>query len=264
MPDVVRILFKEHAILLNCPRKSLVVSDIHLGYEVELIKRGVNVPERASTLAQELTSLGRKVDARSLYVLGDVKHKIATASNYDLFQITRFFEKLGEWFDRIEVTLGNHDGGLRKLLPPKVIVKGSRGTIVRCDGESVCLLHGHAFPLPESVSSTYIITGHGHYVIELRDSLGLKLSEPVWIVGEIDRKTFSERFRGNMVESGVQGENIRLIVLPPFNRIVGGISVDRAAEGSTILKYMVTDRTKLFLDDGTYLTKLSNLLSGVR
>jgi len=259
MPNNVRVLFQDHAILLNCEMKTLVVSDIHLGYEVELIRKGVSVPHRASVLANELTNLGKRLNTKSLYILGDIKHKIATASNYDLFQITQFFEKLGGWFEKVEVTLGNHDGGIKRLLPSNISVYGSRGTIVECNKNIISLLHGHAFPPPESVNSNYIITGHGHYMIELRDSLGLKFSEPVWIIGEIDRKEFFKKFYKSKIRKDSFEENIRFIVLPPFNRIVGGISVDKAVEGSGILKYMVAERTKLFLDDGTYLTTFSNL-----
>lgn len=260
MSNNVRVLFKDHAILLNCKRRTLVVSDIHLGYEVELIRKGVSVPQRTSVLAHDLTDLGKRLNAKSLYVLGDVKHKIATASNYDLFQITQFFEKLREWFEKIEVTLGNHDGGLKKLLPSNISVFGSRGTIIECNGNMISLFHGHAFPSPESVNSNYIITGHGHYMIELRDSIGLKFSEPVWIIGEIDRKELFKKFYKRKIRDEAFKDNIRFIVLPPFNRIVGGISVDKAVEGSGILKYMIAEKTKLFLDDGTYLTKFSNLV----
>ncbi|MEM2153949.1 MAG: metallophosphoesterase [Nitrososphaeria archaeon] len=255
-----KILFKEHAVLLNCERKILVISDIHLGYEVELIKKGANVPERAPILAQEIISLGKKTNARTIYILGDVKHKIATASNFDLYQITLFFEKLKKWFNKVNVTLGNHDGGLKKLLPSNVTLIGSRGTIIKCDNEYYSLFHGHAFPHPESVNSEYMITGHGHYLIELKDTIGLKFAEPVWVVGEIDRKKFLKIFQKSKVIGTISKENIKFIVLPPYNRIVGGISVDKAIKNSIISKYMIKEKTKLFLDDGTYLTTFSNLI----
>lgn len=260
MSDV-KILFKEHAILLNCRSKILIVADIHLGYEVELIKKGVNVPQRAPILAQELITLGKKMKTKSLYILGDVKHKIATASNYDLYQITSFFEKLREWFNEVNVTLGNHDGGLKRLLPSNVAFTGSRGTIIKCNSEIISLFHGHAFPHPESVDSRYIITGHGHYRVQLKDTFGLKFTEPVWIVGEMDREKFLKIFPKKEIKEKIFKENIKFIILPPFNRIVGGISVEKAVENSTILKYMIKENTKLFLDDGTYLTSFSNLIN---
>ncbi|MEM0053187.1 MAG: metallophosphoesterase [Nitrososphaeria archaeon] len=255
-----KILFKEHAVLLNCERKILVISDIHLGYEVELIRKGVNVPERAPVLAQEIINLGEKTNTKTLYILGDVKHKIATASNFDLYQITLFFEKLKKWFNEVNVTLGNHDGGLKKLLPSNVTLIGSRGTIIKCHNENYSLFHGHAFPCPESANSEYMIIGHGHYLIELKDTIGLKFSEPVWIVGEINRKKFLKNFQKNKVIGTISKKNIKFIVLPPFNRIVGGISVDKAVKNSIILKYMMKEKTKLFLEDGTYLTTFSNLI----
>ncbi len=253
-------MFKEHAVLLNCKRKILVISDIHLGYEVELIKKGANVPERASILAQEIINLGKKTNTKTLYILGDVKHKIATASNFDLYQITVFFEKLKKWFSEVNVTLGNHDGGLKKLLPSNVTLTGSRGAIIKCKYGDISLFHGHAFPQPESIHSKYMITGHGHYLIELKDTTGLKLTEPVWIVGEIDREKFSKIFLKNKFKGNVSKENIKFVITPPFNRIVGGISVNKAVENSIILRYMIDEKTKLFLEDGTYLTTFSSIV----
>lgn len=252
-------MFKEHVILLNCKRKILVISDIHLGYEVELIKKGVNVPERAPILAQEIINLGKKANTKTLYILGDVKHKIVTASNFDLYQITVFFEKLKKWFNEVNVTLGNHDGGLKKLLPSNVTLTGSRGTRIKCENGDISLFHGHAFPQPESVHSKYMITGHGHYLIKLKDATGLKFTEPVWIVGEIDREKFFKIFLKNKFKETISKENIKFIILPPFNRIVGGIPVNKAVENSIILKYMIDEKTRLFLEDGTYLTTFSSL-----
>jgi metallophosphoesterase superfamily enzyme len=255
------VLFEDSAVLLNCKSRGLAVSDIHIGYEIELVKKGISLPQRTSALADRLVEIGKRHRARSLFILGDVKHKIAWASSFDFFQVTTFFNRLNEWFKHVVVTLGNHDGGIRNLLPDNVEVVTSRGTYVKCKESTFTLLHGNAWPRPESLQTSYIITGHGHYMIELRDSIGLRLFEPVWLIGEIDRLRYAEACSNNKQGLRIPKGNIKLIVLPAFNSIVGGIPVNKAVKrhSNPIMRYLIEEKTKLYLMDGTYLTTLSRI-----
>jgi metallophosphoesterase superfamily enzyme len=256
-----KILFEDSAILFNCKRRGLIVSDIHIGYEIELVKKGISLPPRTSAMAERLVEIGKKHRAKSLFILGDVKHKVAWASSFDFFQVTTFFNRLNEWFRHIVVTLGNHDGGIKNLLPNDVEVVNSRGTCIKCKNSTFTLLHGNAWPKPESLHTSYIITGHGHYMIELRDSIGLRMFEPIWLMGEIDRSRYAEVFMNYKQGLHIPKENIKLIVLPTFNKIVGGIPVNKAVQrhSNPIMKYLKEEKTKLYLMDGTYLTTLSQI-----
>ena len=256
-----RILFEDSAILLNCKRRGLVVSDIHIGYELELVKKGISLPQRTSAMADRLVKIGKKHRADELFILGDVKHKVAWASSFDFFQVTTFFNRLNEWFKHIVVTLGNHDGGIKNVLPTNVEVVTSRGTCIKCKNSTFTLLHGNAWPRPESLGASHIITGHGHYMIELRDSIGLRLFEPVWLVGEMDRSRYAEEYVKQKLDIHIPKGNIKLIILPAFNKIVGGIPINRAVKkrSSPIMRYLIEEKTKLYLMDGTYLATLSRI-----
>ncbi|MEM3404159.1 MAG: metallophosphoesterase [Nitrososphaeria archaeon] len=255
-----KILFEDSAVLLNCDRKALVVSDIHLGYELELAKKGISLPQRASIIADRLIDLGKKHGARMLYILGDVKHKVAWASPADWFQVTTFFNRLQTWFEDMVVTLGNHDGGIRNLIPHNVRVVGSRGFTIKCKSSLITLLHGNAWPESESVRSSYIITGHGHYRVELRDDAGLRLIEPIWLIGTLDRKRYAEE-RKYGLNTKTLDKDLMLVVLPAFNRIVGGIAVNRLGEKkpSPMIRYLLEDKTQLYLMDGTFVATLSKI-----
>ncbi len=255
-----KVLFEDSAVLLDCDRRSLVVSDIHLGYELELAKKGISLPQRASSIANRLIDLGNKHEAKGLYILGDVKHKVAWASPADWFQVTTFFNRLQAWFEDIVVTLGNHDGGIRSLIPASVTMVGTRGTTIQCRNDTITLLHGNAWPGPESVRSSYVITGHGHYMIELKDSAGLRLLEPIWLIGVLDKQRYMQDRGDNLVSKG-QDKDMILIILPAFNKIVGGISVNRTEtrHPSPMIKYLIEERTQLYLTDGTFLTTLSKI-----
>ncbi|MGQ9782186.1 MAG: metallophosphoesterase [Nitrososphaeria archaeon] len=256
-----KILFEDAAILLDCDRRALVVSDIHLGYELELAKKGVSLPQRATIISGKLIDLGKKHHTRWLYILGDVKHKVAWASQADWFQVTTFFNKLQTWFKDIVITLGNHDGGIRDLVPHNVQVVGSRGTTVQCKDNAVTLLHGNAWPRPESIKSSYIVTGHGHYMIELKDDSGLRLIEPVWVIGALDREKYTKERKYDLDAKSLERE-LTLVVLPAFNRIVGGIAVNRMGrrKPSPMMKYLIEDRTQLYLMDGTFISTLSKIM----
>ena len=258
-----RILFEDSALLLTCKRRVLIVSDIHIGYELELIKKGISLPQRTSAMAERLVEVGKRYQANDLFILGDVKHKVAWASSFDFFQVTSFFNKLNEWFKHVVVTLGNHDGGIKNLLPTNVEVVSSKGICLKCNDNVFTLLHGNAWPRPESLGTSYIVTGHGHYMIELRDSIGLKLFEPVWVVGELNRERYAEEFTESKSNIHIPKENIKLIILPAFNKIVGGIPINRALTRHTspIIRYLIEEKTKLYLTDGTYLTTLSKIKS---
>lgn len=257
----VTLLFEDSAVLLTCEKRILVVSDIHLGYEIELAKKGISLPKRASTMAEKLIKIGQEHKADSLFILGDIKHKVAWASTSDWMQVRTFFNKLRDRFEDITVTLGNHDGGIENLLPPTIKVRDSKGIILGCNNRTYALLHGHAWPRPESVYASCIIIGHGHYMIELKDSLGLKLFEPIWLIGKINRNKYMEEFPSQKPTYGQQKGNIEIIVLPAFNRIVGGIPINKAErkQRGPLAKYLVEEETKLYLMDGTYMTTLSEI-----
>jgi len=260
-----KILFEDAAILLDCDKRALVVSDIHLGYELELAKKGINLPQRATAIADRLIDLGKKHEARMLYILGDVKHKVAWASTADWFQVTTFFNRLQAWFEELVVTLGNHDGGIRNLVPSNVRVVGSKGATIKCKDDTITLLHGNAWPGPESVRSSYIITGHGHYRVELKDDSGLRLIEPIWLIGVLDRKRYAEERKYDL-DVKASERDLTLVVLPAFNRIVGGIAVNKLGRRrpSPMMRYLIDDRTQLYLMDGTFIATLPKIMDMLR
>lgn len=257
----VEVLFEDSAVLLTCEKRILVVSDIHLGYEIELAKKGLSLPKRALIIAEKLNKIGREHKVDNLLILGDIKHKVAWASFSDSMQVRTFFNKLQDQFKDIMITLGNHDGGIKSLLPSTVKVAGSKGVILGYGNKSYALLHGHAWPKPESINASCIIIGHGHYMIELKDSLGLRLFEPVWLIGKINRNKYLDEYPMQKSNCKRYAGNIEIIILPAFNRIVGGIPINKVGkkQKSPLFKYLAEEETKLYLMDGTYLTTLSGI-----
>ena len=64
---------------INRNGKTLVVADLHIGWEVPLAKEGVHVPSQTAKLQERLLQIVKKVKPRAILFLGDVKHTIAKA-----------------------------------------------------------------------------------------------------------------------------------------------------------------------------------------
>jgi metallophosphoesterase superfamily enzyme len=71
-----RLVDNQPALLLGEDVRTLVVADLHLGFEEELRGKGIRVPLQSHRLVDELCALGRGTGARRLVVVGDFKHNV--------------------------------------------------------------------------------------------------------------------------------------------------------------------------------------------
>jgi metallophosphoesterase superfamily enzyme len=149
----------------------------------------------------------------------------------------------------VEVLPGNHDGGIRRILPGDVRVGSSRGTAV---GE-VGLFHGHAWPSKEVMNTKIAIMGHDHPTIKFVDKLGMKASKRCWVRSNCRRK--SDRYEKLPRE---------LVVMPAFNDFCGGTPInDRKSKllGPVLSnEFIVLSKSKIHLLDGTFLGVRSDLM----
>lgn len=200
----------------------LAASELHIGYEGELARRGAYLLSRTRTLAARLNALGRASRASRLVLLGDVKHRIAHVSPQEARDVPAFFEAL-DAFDHVDVALGNHDVGLRDLVPttrfPRVKIHPASGFLLRGDKERVACLHGHAWPRPGLLSADVVLVGHTHAAVALVDEQGQARTEWVWLRGRLDAAAVKKRFG--------RSSRARVIVFPPFNPLLGGAAVNR-------------------------------------
>ncbi len=94
---------------------SLIVADIHLGYERELWREGIYVPEQTERIAGEITELVEKTGAREVILNGDVKHTIGYMTDFERRAVEKLLDSLEE-VARVTVIRGNHDGGLEEVV----------------------------------------------------------------------------------------------------------------------------------------------------
>ena len=118
-------------------------------------------------------------------MLGDVKHSIGKVEDIDWNVLPWFFETLLDVFASVEVVPGNHDGGIRSLLPSRVKLHPSDGMVIGTE-EKVGVTHGHSWPSREVISCGKMVMGHSHFRYEMRDRFGARSKEAVWLFAKYD------------------------------------------------------------------------------
>lgn len=207
----------------------ILVADLHVGYEMELAAQGFYVPDQSEKILEKLLSLGR---ADGLFIAGDLKHSVAFTG----VGVRRFLEEVSRRFRRVEIVLGNHDGGLHRLAGEKVVIHGARGAPLG----DVWVFHGHAYPSEESSSYDFGIMGHVHPSVMIR-GLG---RVPVWVVGD----------------SVCENLPRTIILIPAFNELIGyGDVLNPGDYGPIFPRCLDPESTDVLTLEGDYLGTLSFL-----
>lgn len=223
----------------------LVASELHIGLESELSRRGAFLRSRTQKLADHLLDLLVSSRTRRLVLLGDVKHRIGASSAQERRDVPAFFARFSH-LDEVRVALGNHDAGLKSLLPPRrfpnVTLHRATGFLVRGDDAAFACLHGHAWPGPGLLRATQFLVGHTHAAAALVDENGKSTTEWAWLRGRLDPAAVQTRY-GRRAETPV-------IVFPPFNPLCGGVPVNRDGLLGPFSRLVDLRSAHLYLLDG--------------
>lgn len=264
------------AILIKDREKNLVISDLHLGFESELVNMGINLPSQTHKIESNLTRLLEETRPNRLIILGDLKHGIPTISLLERIDLPAFFEKIAEKIP-IELILGNHDGGISRFVKRGVTIRSSRGLLIE-GKERIGLFHGHTWPAPKLFAARYWIVGHTHPAVQFRGLFGFRTIKPVWLRIRIDCEEMAKGFlkhRGIEIEGdgarktlsrrfGVKVECANMIVMPAFNDMLGGLALNAITPEELLGPILRSpgvdlDTSEVFLTDGTFLGELREL-----
>ncbi len=240
----------DYPALFISDKKILVIADLHLGLEHQLYLEGIIIPPQAEKFRKTISFLIKTTKAKTLLVLGDVKHKVPGISLREMKEIPKLFSYLVKKVKVICVR-GNHDDNIENLLPEGIEVYSSRGFKL----EEYGFFHGHAWPSKELMKCNFLFTAHIHPLIEFKDSFGYRIVEQVWVKTRINRVMVKKRYK--IKNAG----RLEVIILPSFNKLVGGLILNKMGENQLarplISKNFIDLRkSKLYLLDGTFLEKL--------
>ncbi|MEM5878893.1 MAG: metallophosphoesterase [Candidatus Aenigmatarchaeota archaeon] len=231
--------------------KALVIAELHLGLEHDLFKKGITIPPQREKFQERLNELSKITRAKTLIILGDIKHKVPGMSIREERELPKFLDWLKENF-KVILVKGNHDDGIEEIVPKGIKVYGSRGfKLGKCG-----FFHGHAWPSKRLLECDHLFLAHLHPAIEFKDKFGFRNIEQVWVKGKIDLKKAREKYK--VKKTG----KMNVIIMPTFNQLLGSISIRKllkSEEPGIIGKLIDTENSKIYLLDGSFLGYLKDL-----
>jgi hypothetical protein len=198
-----KIVPSKPVLILEGNSKSLIVSDLHIGFENNLETNGIFIGKNTTTdeTIEELGSIIDSEKADSLILLGDVKASINLITKSEWNDIPKFLKKMNDKIDTILIP-GNHDANIVKLVPEGIILGGSYGMVI----ENVLLTHGHIIPSENFSHVDKIIMGHVHPVFFQEDSI--LNGQRVWV---------SIKTKKQKIFPSAVGE-LEITIVPSFNK----------------------------------------------
>ena len=197
-----RIIPSQPALILEDEQKFLIVTDLHIGFEIRMISNDINV--RPEDMIHEIhSSLDLLIESEkpdTLILLGDIKSGIDSISKIEWQTVPMFFE-IGRRINTIVIP-GNHDGNLSRLVPDYITMAGPSGLAI---GDTL-LTHGHVMPSENFAQINRIVMGHLHPVYFQEGSVldGQRL----WVSIKAEKSKIFPSSKGKM----------EIIIVPSFNK----------------------------------------------
>jgi putative SbcD/Mre11-related phosphoesterase len=186
-------------------KKFLVISDLHIGSEIDLIKKGINInsSQISQDVLKEIKDLKNTHSFNGIIILGDLKSSITHINKNEWDTIPSFLKQLSIDMEEVFLIPGNHDANINLLVPESVIVCNTSGLVI----EDTLLIHGHTIPEKTKFNIKKIIMGHVHPIFINPNSVihGKRL----WIYLKVKKEAIF----------GLQTKGIiEVIIVPTFNK----------------------------------------------
>ena len=200
---VTKIVPSKPALVIEGQNKSLVVTDLHIGFESKLASNNIFVGKNTSIneTISDLETIIDSIKPNSLILLGDIKSSIKSISKNEWEDVPLFFEKIKNKVETILIP-GNHDANIGKLVPDGITLLSSTGLV----SENILLTHGHTLPSENFSHVDKIIMGHVHPVFFQEESV--LNGQRVWISIRTDKQMLFPSTKGDL----------EIIVVPSFNK----------------------------------------------
>ena len=192
---------------------SLVISDLHLGYEEVLEKQGISLPQsQYPKMRKEIERMVKETNPRKLIINGDIKHEFSGAQRQEWNEITDLISYLKDAKTEMVAIRGNHDNYIIPILKKNGVEL--RDSYLE---QGYCFTHGHS---EITTDAETIIIGNDHPAISFRDELGVKLKFKCLLDGNVGGK--------------------RVIVLPAFSPLMPGSEINRMANNDFLSPLLKT------------------------
>jgi len=185
--------------LFHLESRTLIISDLQIGLEEQLNKRGVLLPRfQFKDMMNQLENIFEKVTPDTIVIAGDFKHEFGTISSEEWRNILKSIDYMQKHCKRLVLVKGNHDTQLGPILKKRgleMVEQFITGSLLIC--------HGHELPeMPEGIKT--VVIGHEHPALGLTDDLR--------------KEKFKCFLKGPW-------KNYDLIILPSFSPLTEGTDV---------------------------------------
>ena len=243
-----KIVPRYPALMIEGTKKSLVITDLHLGFESNLSLNNVFLGKNKTVIeiTKEIEKMIKKTKPDSLILLGDVKSGIRSITKTEWETVPIFFESIVKLIDTVLVP-GNHDANIEKLIPNGITLASSKGIII----DDILLTHGHTMPSENFSQINTIVMGHIHPVFFQEESL--INGKRVWVSIKCEKQKIFVSKSGEL----------ELIILPSFNKYFHTAQKKYYKKSiSPIIEKMNVIQAKIVTLDGTIIGN-EQLLSAV-
>ncbi len=217
-----------HTALWLSQEKTLIINDLHLGYEEALQRKGILVPKfQLPEIIKEMKLILEKVapsentpeKASSLTIIinGDLKHEFGTVLKQEWKEVLEFLDFVGGFCKNIVIIRGNHDPLLRFITEKRGVQVVTEYSV----GDTL-IVHGDVLVKINKKGIKRIIIGHEHPAITLKK--GSKREKYKCFL----RGKWKEAGKGlgELVEGVVGREKWKeVIAVPSFNPLLEGTDV---------------------------------------
>lgn len=213
--------------------KTLIISDIHIGYEESLNRQGILVPrvffkETMKRLAKSIDAIKnteiknkkpehKKFDA--VILNGDLKDEFGRISETEWRHALRFFDYLATITKRIVIVKGNHDVAIGPLArkrnieladfyffeikrPPLKDIHYKKFKNNSIEPLKILVIHGDSLPSKSCLKKAdLIIIGHVHPAVQIRDAVRAETFK-CYLVGRFRNKTLIVQPSANVATEG--------------------------------------------------------------
>lgn len=209
-------------------KNSLIIADVHIGYEEALNKQGIFVPrfqfgDFVKRIESIFLKLGKKIER--VIINGDIKHEFGIVSEQEWRQTLRFIDQLLKHCNEVVLIKGNHD----KIIGP---IAGKRNLKVveqLIIGKTI-IIHGDK--IPKKINNIdRVIIAHEHPAISIKEG----------VRAELFKCFLKGKWKGK-----------EIIVQPSFNLITEGTDILKEKLLSPFLKQDLSKFEAFIVADRVY------------
>ncbi len=145
---------------------TLIISDLHFGYESSLNRQGLMIPMyQYDKIIEDITQIQDRANCSSIILNGDIKHNFGTIDKQEWKEVLDFIDYLYDLFVDVRVIKGNHDTFTQYILS-RVDLELEDFIVI----DNYYITHGHMLPDDIEDDVDTIIIGHEHPSISLKDN----------------------------------------------------------------------------------------------